>query len=163
VCQPVEGLPPATASVEALIGTYFRQLPPVSVRFLTATGAIAASGAVTGRRQGYVVIPIIRASPAPITRACLSLGGARKIAVGGSSYPEGSGSAVANGARVPAQLTLFYLRRGRETWWQLLPVVNRRFGVGKASFFGPWTLPFVVVLVVLLWIGTLRLVLRELG
>jgi hypothetical protein len=57
---------------------------------------------------------------------------------------------------------MLYFRQGGETWWQLLPTLTRRFGLGKASLFGDWTLPAVALLLLVVWIGTARLVVREL-
>jgi hypothetical protein len=55
-----------------------------------------------------------------------------------------------------------YLREHRESWWQLLPTLVDRFGLGKASLIGDWTLPTVAVLFLGTWVAVVRLLLREL-
>ena len=162
VCQSIEGLPPDTARAEMLIGTYYRPLPPLRLRFFAASGAMVAQGSVSGGRQGYVAIPIRRISRLAVDQLCLHVGGRFRVAVGGNNAPAGPGSAYLNGKPEVAQVTVFYLRPGRETWWQMLPVLDQRFGLGKAPFFGRWTLPLVAVVVLLLWVGSIRLLLREL-
>lgn len=162
VCQPVLGIPPDTATVEPLIGTYYRPLPRISIRFISASGTEVASGEVSGGRQGYVAIPLRRRSRTPATEACLDIHGSYRAAIGGNSAPAGPADAVVNGKRAAAQITLFYLRPGRETWWQLLPVLDLRFGLGKAPFFGRWTLIATFLLALLAWAATIRLLLREL-
>ena len=44
----------------------------------------------------------------------------------------------------------------------VLPTLSRRFGLGKASFFGDWTLPVVALILVGLWVAVARLLVREL-
>jgi hypothetical protein len=55
------------------------------------------------------------------------------------------------------------MRDARESWWQMLGLLARRFGFGKAPFFGTWTLPLVAVLLLFVWIATVRLLARELS
>ena len=55
-----------------------------------------------------------------------------------------------------------YLRPGSESWWQLLGVLDERFGFGKATFFGDWTLPVAALLLLGVWVATVRLLIREL-
>jgi hypothetical protein len=129
-----------------LIGTYYRPLPPVEIRFTDASGVLVAQGAVSGGHQGYVQLPIRRLSRSPAAAACVHVGGTLPVAIGGAGH----------------RITIYYLRRGQETWWDLLPTIDLRFGLGKASFFGRWTLPFVALLVLALWAGTIRLLSREL-
>ncbi len=54
-----------------------------------------------------------------------------------------------------------YLRPGRESWWQLLGTLDQRFGLGKASFFGDWTLPVMALLLLGIWIAAARLLAKE--
>jgi hypothetical protein len=69
---------------------------------------------------------------------------------------------VVDGSQQPGRISLLYLRAGSETWWQLLPTLARRFGLGKASFFGAWTLPLAALLLLGVWVSAVRLLLREL-
>jgi hypothetical protein len=69
---------------------------------------------------------------------------------------------VVDGSQQPGRISLLYLRAGSESWWQLLPTLSRRFGLGKASFFGAWTLPLAALLLLGVWVSAVRLLLREL-
>ena len=163
VCQPIEGLPYDAASARILIGTYGRPLPPVGLRFLDASGGIVAVSAVPGGRQGYVTFPLTRASGAGVaTKACLHIGGGDHDAIGGNAAALDPDSELIDGRPQPARITIFYVRRGSESWWQLLPALDLRFGLAKAPWFGRWTLPAVFLLVLIVWLATLRLMAREL-
>jgi hypothetical protein len=72
------------------------------------------------------------------------------------------GTESVNGRRVAGAISLVYLRHGSESWWELLPTLTTRFGLGKASVFGDWTLPVLALLLLGVWVVTLRLLVREL-
>ena len=145
VCQPIQGLPYDAARARILIGTYGRALPPVGLRFLDASGATVATSFVAGGRQGYVTFPLTRVPGAgAATKACLHVGGGYHDAIGGNGAGLDAGSELVDGRPQPARITIFYVRRGSESWWQLLPVLDLRFGLAKAPWFGRWTLPAVV-------------------
>ena len=116
-----------------------------------------------GARPGYVTIPLapVHGTPVP-TRFCLSVGGSSGIALGGDWGPRKLGSEV-DGIAQQGKVSLLYLRHGEESWWQLLPTLSRRFGLGKASFLGAWTLPVAALLLLGVWVGTVRLLVRELA
>jgi hypothetical protein len=82
------------------------------------------------------------------------------VVLGGENGP--GGTEVVNGQRQPGDISLLYTRQGSESWWQLLPTLVTRFGVGKASFFGDWTLPVIAFLLLAVWAAVVRLLLREL-
>jgi hypothetical protein len=164
VCQPVAPPPNDTAQVQVLIGTNGGPVPDLSLRLLDAARREAAAGHLpAGAREGYVTIPLrrVRAAPAA-TRACLRIGGSSKVLLGGEGGPVSSTSEVVDGSQQPGRISLLYLRAGSETWWQLLPTLARRFGLGKASFFGAWTLPLAALLLLGVWVSAVRLLLREL-
>lgn len=162
VCQPVGPIPYDAARASVLIGTYGRRLPRVSLRFLDASGKTVALGSVAGGTQGYVSIPLRRISSTTATTACLHIAGRHDVAIGGTGAPVFPGAARLDGRPASGSITIFYFRPGRETWWQLLRVLDLRFGLGKAPFFGRWTLPVVAVMALLLWVGAIRLAMREL-
>jgi hypothetical protein len=62
-----------------------------------------------------------------------------------------------DGKPQPGRIDVVYLRPGRESWWQLLPTLDQRFGLGKASFFGGWTLPALALALLCVWIAAARL------
>jgi hypothetical protein len=165
VCQTVGRLPSDTGAAKLLVGTYYRPLPPLALRFVDKSGAAVALGEIRGGgRQGYITVPLRQLGPlSTVSRACLHVGGQFQVALGGTPVAAHTAAAVLNGKPVPGLVSIYYLRHGTASWWQFLPVLDLRFALGKASFFGSWTLPFVAVLVLLLWIAAIALVWRELG
>jgi hypothetical protein len=164
VCQPVAPPPSDAAQVQILIDTAGRPVPDLSVRLLDAAGNEAAAGQrPAGGREGYVALPLRRVRGAPAaTRACLRIGGSSKVLLGGEGGPLSPITEVVDGSQQPGRISLLYLRAGSESWWQLLPTLSRRFGLGKATFFGAWTLPLAALLLLGVWVSAVRLLLREL-
>jgi len=162
VCQVNPYLPPAAASAQILIGTYGRPVPALALRFTDPAGAVVSTGQLAaGARQGTVSIPLSRAlDPGRATSVCLGVGGRSKIVIGGLGIPPGPTDEVVNGAVQAGRISIVYYRAGRESWWSLLGVIDRRFGLGKAGFFGDWTLPACVALLVASWAAVLRLLVR---
>lgn len=162
LCQPIPPLPADIAGVRLLIGTYGRPVPALGLRFLTPAGATLAAGSLpAGARQGYVTISIAHVPrPSRAATVCLEVHGAHTVLLGGESGP--AGSEIVDGRPQPGNVSLLYLRPGSESWWQLLPTLDRRFALGKASFFGRWTLPVIALVLLAVWVGAVRLLLREL-
>jgi hypothetical protein len=167
LCQPAEPIPPDAQRASILIGTYSRPMPALSLRFLDSRGMVVAGGKLPADApadQGYVMIPLLRTPRAPAAAsACLHVAGSGHYALGGENVAISPGSAVVDGKRQPGVISVFYYRRGSETWWQLLPVLDRRFALGKAAFFGGWALPAVALVALLVWVATVRLLRRELA
>jgi hypothetical protein len=163
VCQPVGALPSDTGAAKILVGTYYRTLPRLVLKFLNGSGAAVALGEIRGGRQGLVSIRLRQLGPfSTVTRACLQNGDRFQIALGGTRVPTHPVNEVVNGKPAPGLFSIYYLRRGSASWWQFLPVVDLRFALGKAPFVGSWTLPFAALLVVMVWIGAIALIWREL-
>jgi hypothetical protein len=161
VCQPAAYLPEDASRVQILIGSYGRPLANLRLSFRDTGGHEVASGRVpAGAHEGLVVIPITRISATAGSTACLRNGGPGQLALGGEGGPVNPNSEVVNGSQQPGRMSLVYLRAGKESWWSLLPELSRRFGLGKASFFGSWTLPVAALLLLGVWIAALRLLLR---
>ena len=57
---------------------------------------------------------------------------------------------------------MLYLRAGEESWWQLIPTLSERFGLGKAPLYGAWSLLLAALLLLGVWIAVFRLLAREL-
>jgi hypothetical protein len=163
-CQPIAPPPDDAAQVQVFIDSYGRPVPDLSLRLLDPAGSEAAAGHLPrGGREGYVTIPLRRVRGAPAaTRACLRIGGSSSVLLGGEGVPVSSTTEVVDGRQRPARISLLYKRAGSESWWQLLPTLTRRFGLGKASFFGAWTLPLAALLLLGVWVSAFRLLLREL-
>ena len=164
ICQPFVYLTPEAHRVQLTLGTYGRPVPPLRVTFLDAAGRTVASGSLAGGGpEGLVTVPL-RQVPrtGEAARVCVRSAGTGRIALAGEPEPPNPGSALVAGQPAAGRVSLTYLRGGLENWWQLLPTLSRRFGLGKWSLFGTWTLPVVALLLVLVWGATVRLLAREL-
>jgi hypothetical protein len=162
LCQPDAYLPPDTASAKLLLGTYGRPSPELELSFYDSAGTVVASGRrPAGGPQGEVTIPLSRAHR-EAERVCLRVGGSHVVAVAGEGGPLDSLDETVNGVLRGGRISLVYFRPGKESWWDLLPTLSRRFGLGKAPFFGDWTMPAMALLLLGVWLGTMRLLLREL-
>jgi hypothetical protein len=186
LCQPSMTLPDDAQRVEVLIGTYGTPVPALAVGFIGENGQTAATGLLPeGAREGYVGVPLhYPHGPTVNGTLCIHVGpGARGPKHVAANAGHGAGSAghspgnVVLGGEVftPSPLTeriggrpeagridVVYLRPGRESWWQLLGALDQRIGLGKASFFGDWTLPVLALALLGIWIAALRLLAKEL-
>jgi hypothetical protein len=164
VCQPASPVPGDATRVQLLIGTYGHPVPELNIRFLAAGGEAVADGTLpAGAGEGAVTIPIVHPRAAlDSTSVCLHVGGTATTVVGGEGVPINPGSEQINGKLAGGIIGLLYFRGGEESWWQLLPTLSTRFGLGKAPFFGGWTLPLAALLLLGVWVGTIRLLLGEL-
>jgi len=164
LCQPAMVLPSDAQRIEMLVGTYGTPVPAIAADFVSVGGATVAAGRLArGAHEGYVQIPLVYPhGPTAEGSLCLHIRGASKVVLGG----EPSAGAVAervDGKPQPGRIDVVYLRPGRESWWQLLGALDRRFGLGKASLFGDWTLPAMALALLGVWIAAARLLARELA
>lgn len=162
LCQPAMVLPNDAQRMEVLLGTYGAPVPAISADFVAGDGATVAAGRIArGAREGYVQIPFGYPHGATAEGSlCLHVGGHGKVVLGG----EPSSGAVAervDGKPQPGRIDVVYLRPGRESWWQLLGTLEERFGLGKAPFFGDWTLPVMALALLGVWIAAARLLVKE--
>jgi hypothetical protein len=165
LCQPDMVLPADAASVEVLIGTYGHPVPQLTASFEDAgRQAIRPGRLAAGAREGYVQIPLGYPHGATVGGTlCIHLGKTvHPVVLGGDTFGAGTMSEQVDGKPQAGRIDVVYLRPGRESWWQLLGALDERFGFGKASFFGGWTLPVAALLLLGVWIATLRLLVREL-
>jgi hypothetical protein len=163
LCQDSPYLPPAAATAELVVGTYGRRVPSLDLTFTNPAGATVASGHLApGARQGVVAIPLSRSTdPGSATRLCLVVGGHSKVVIGGLGVPPSATDEVVNGRPQAGRISVVYDRAGEESWWSLLGVIDERFGLGKAGFFGDWTLPACVVLLAAAWALAIGLLVRD--
>jgi len=164
MCQPQMLLPDDAQRVEVLIGTYGYPVPALAVRFIDSAGKLVAGGYIPpGSSQGNVAVPVAYPHGRTVNgRLCIHAGGHRKLVIAGDIVVPGPAADNVQGRVEAGRIAVVYLRPGRESWWQLLPTLSRRMGFGKAPFFGTWTLPAAALLLVGLWIGVGRLLVREL-
>lgn len=163
LCQPSLPVPADAGRALILIGTYGQPVPPGRLLFLSSSGSLSAAGDLpSGAREGTISIPITQLrGAAPAGQVCIRLMSKTPVALGGEGFPAGPGSESIDGKPAPGIVSLVYERRGRESDWQLFPSLVKRFGLGKAAFFGDWTLPACIVLTIAAWAGTARLLIRE--
>jgi hypothetical protein len=164
LCQPVVQLPVEAARVQLLIGTYGQTLPRLQLRFLDSAGALVARGglAAGAAPEGQLTIPVEHVRKTESSSFCLTVGGNHRVALGGEPWPTTASAESVNGHLVGGRVGLVYVRGGSDSWWQMLPTLARRFGYGKSSLFGTWTLPVMFLLLIAVWAGTIRLLAREL-
>jgi hypothetical protein len=146
-CERGVTLPADTSSVRLLLGTYGRPTPTVAVRATEGGRTITQGTLRGGGPEGHVTVPITPVrSETRAGRVCVRI--------------EGSGPTVLYGSGGIVRLE--FLRPGSETWLDLLPVVARRFGYGKANVFGSGLLFVAALLLLAAWLAAGRLLLREL-
>jgi hypothetical protein len=154
LCQPGVVVPSDGAAIQMEIFTYDKPMPTVHVTISDSSGAVVDTGTLSpGGPQGTTVIPLD--DPRPVTgRLCLTA--TRRVALAGDPAPTGPDSQTLNGKPQPAAITVMVMRPGKESWWQLLPTVIRRFGYGKWSFLGSWTFIVGAIVLALIWVLALR-------
>jgi hypothetical protein len=141
-------------------------LPRIAVDFRAASGrelagGVLAAGAAPGEN---VSIPLrYPHGPSAAGTLCLHVGGHRALHFGAEAVPVASESGTTvDGVAQPSRPAILYYRPGRDSWWALLGTLDFRLGLGKSAIFGDWTLPVLVLAALALWVGVVRLVVREL-
>jgi hypothetical protein len=164
LCQPNPDLAPDAVAAQVVVGTYGRPVPRFDLRFLDPGGRVLAAGTrPAGGREGPISIPIGPArDAAAATRLCLRITGPSKVVLAGVGSPPDPSDEVVDGALQPGRISVVYLPGGGpRRWWSQVGALDRRFGLGKAAFFGTWTLPLCALLLLGAWTAALRLLLRE--
>ncbi len=165
LCQPLMVLPADARRLEILVGTYGHPVPRLAADFRDTRGQVLASGTLReGAHEGYVQIPLgYQRGVTARGTLCLHVGRVvQPIVFGGEPYPASASSEQVDDHPQSGRIDVVYLRGGRESWWQLLPTLDRRFAFGKSDLFGGWTLPAMALLLLAVWVATVRLLLREL-
>jgi hypothetical protein len=157
-------VPDDAAIASLLVSTRRRPRPPLVLRIEDLKGGPLATGRIGAGAQGQVLLPLTRTiRDEQFTRTCVRNAGARgasKVLLAGDiARPD-------TAARVDGRLTggivsVRYVRPGHPSWWAMLPVVSTRFGLGKSSLFGGWTLAAAAAVLLALWVAVARLLLRE--
>ncbi|HEY7829685.1 MAG TPA: hypothetical protein VIC06_03880 [Solirubrobacteraceae bacterium] len=162
VCQPIVPLPVDAARAQLLIGTYGRPVPALGLSFGGPSGTVATGSLAAGGKEGPIIIPIHRVASGEANSFCLHVGGHSTVVFGGEGSPIAAATELVNGKQQGGRVSVLYLRSGNESWWQLLPSLDHRFGLGKAYVFGDWTLPVLALMLLGVWIAAIRLLLHEL-
>lgn len=145
-CQEGETVPKDAASLQLLVRTNGSPVRGLRVTVESQDGRPVTAGRLREvGDEGYVVIPIRRVrATMPGTTVCIGAGGRGTVL-----YGEGD------------IVRLEWLRRDRESWYALIPVVAHRFALGKASLFGSlWALVIALVMAVAAALA-IRVMVRE--
>jgi hypothetical protein len=149
-CEFEQVVPKDAAGLRVLLGTFERPSPPLEVSITTAGGEISNGRLAGGGPDGEVVVPIERVRNLnPNATVCIKaegLSAKRRLVLYG------------NGTRVRFE----WVRPGRERWFDVLPTVAHRFGLGKPFVSGGWVLVAAGLLLAAAWALALRLATREL-
>jgi hypothetical protein len=144
-----------------LIGTYGRPGPPLTAQVRAAGGTVAAGTLKAGWTQGLAAVPVSRVRRTlPFATVCVTNRGGVKLAIAGAPTAPAQAPLVA-GVRQQGAVRFEYLRPGRESWWDLLPTIFHRFGLGKSHWLGGWTLALAGLLVLIGSAIAVRSLLRE--
>jgi hypothetical protein len=161
LCQYNETLPAGAAALRLFVGTLGHPGSPLEITVTGTHGALSRGRVAGGYRNGPLHVPITRvARDGGEGRLCIRNRGRATMRFAGNLTPPFGGANTAN-ARLGDVIRVDFLRPGRESWWDISPQIARRFGLVKTSFFGSWTLWFVLGLVVLSSTAAITLVLRQ--
>jgi hypothetical protein len=163
LCQLNPYLPAGARSAQIVVATNGRPVPAFALRFLTAAGAVVASGSrPAGAGEGPVSIPIVSGPDAAnASRLCLRVRGPAPVLVAGRGLPPDQTDEIVNGRPQLGRISVVYrYGGGPKAWWSQLSAIDHRFGLGKASVFGDSALPPCALLLLAAWALALRLLLR---
>ena len=164
VCDAGTTLPADAARMVMTIGSNGRPLPRISVTFAPtgSTRTLRLGGLAAGGVQGAEVSVPLRHphGPSAAGTLCLRVGGHHPLVFGDEAPVSGT---TIDGKPVAGTVVILYYRAGSESWWSLLGALDTRFGLGKWSIFGDWTLPVMALAMLALFAGVVRLLLRELS
>jgi hypothetical protein len=138
-CQDAELLPADTAAVRATITAFGQPLPTLHLVFTAADRRVLSSGTLPGGSLGGVIrIPIgYVAHASQNVTACLRNDGPASIGIVGA-FPDPQNHMTVAHNDVEGRLRYDYLRRGRESWFQLLPTIVYRWTLAKAGVLRHW-------------------------
>jgi hypothetical protein len=149
-CEFEEVVPKDAAGLRVLLGTFERPSPPLEVSITAGGDAVSRGRLAGGGPDGEVVVPIERVrnlrADATVCIKADGLSAKRRLVLYG------------NGTRVRFE----WVRTGRESWFEVLPAVAHRFGLGKPFVSGAWVLVAAGLLLAVAWALALRLLTREL-
>ena len=131
-CQAGETVPANAGRVRLRIGTYGPPGPDLTLRFLLH-GRLVTSGTLpAGWVQGDTEVPIRPiARTSPGDRLCIENGGSGRLALAG------------NGGVARTD----YLADQRQSWWARFGMLRDRFSQGKSTWYGGWSLPVALLLI----------------
>lgn len=163
-CQR-QDVPAGTASLRFFAKPFLSSGGPLDVT-LFERGRPLTKGVlylVRGDKPAVVRLDRPLTREVPGLRLCIKNSGLTSIDLAGDRTPVSTFITPPVGVQqTPDDVRVDFVRRGSESWWALAPVIAKRFFLEKASFFGPWTMWAVFVLVGLNCIAALFVLAREL-
>jgi hypothetical protein len=125
-------------------------------------GATLTSGSVAAPAgERHVQIPLKRVDHTVFsTQVCVVNRGPAQVSLWGFPTPPKLAPTV-DGKKQLGAVRFQFTRPGSESWWQLLPTLWHRYGVGKSSWVGSWTMLLTALLTLLGSALVVRTLLRE--
>jgi hypothetical protein len=145
-------VPAGTRSVRVRTFTSARQLPELRAEIVESGRTLYAGALPVGPRRDNADIPVTRVRRSLLQpQICVTSAGPGTVQLGGAPAPGYQAPRV--GGKPQKGLVRFeFVRPGSESWWQLLPTLEHRFGLGKSRWTGSWTF-FLTGLLMVLAIG----------
>jgi 4-amino-4-deoxy-L-arabinose transferase-like glycosyltransferase len=160
LCQGGELVPADGAAVRVYISATSRVEPAFTIAFAAPGQPTRTAVFDPHAGNGPRIAPLTPPGPElDGASACLTNRSSTTIRFAGDRTPANPDLKVIPG-RGADGVRIDYLRRGRESGWQLAGVVARRFALLKASFFGAWTLWAVAAVLGAIWAAAIVIVLR---
>lgn len=144
ICQGGESLPRDTTAIRLSLFAYVG--PSIELRVFSGTRTLTRGDRGAGWTAGSVTIPVARQfqSASGVT-VCATLGQTvRGVSVLGQESARETGASTA-GRRLPARMSIEYLRPRSASWWSSILPVARRMGLGRAPA-GTWIAVLLAVL-----------------
>jgi hypothetical protein len=148
-CQSAQYVPKGTHAVRVFVGGRPPGRGEPFAVLIRARGRELSSGRAAGGYSPGALRVGLAAVGANTGRATVCI---RNLGRGGLQFAGNRTALSPNGSGVhaPDDVRLDFLRGGRESWWQIAPVVADRFGLEKAGWVGSWTMWAVFA-----WLGGL--------
>jgi hypothetical protein len=146
ICQAGQLIPQGTTALVAFLAAYSG--PSVSAR-ITAGGRVLATGhRGSGWTSRSVTISLSRAVPRTAgATVCFEVAPRYEVVEPRGGEVKGSPYMTVNGKKLPATMTIEYLRPGDSTWLSRLPTIARHMGLGRIPS-GHWAPVLATLLVV---------------
>lgn len=160
LCQPWI-VPADTAALRVRIYTSARTTPSLAGEILTRGRTVSTGTLPAGPPHYFLDVPLTRVRRTVLDgQICLTNRGPGTVSLGGAPTPQAQAPRV--GGVPQAGLVRFeFMRPGSESWWQLLPTLEHRFGLAKSRWTGSWTFVLTGLLMVLAIGLAVRTLLRE--
>jgi hypothetical protein len=159
-CQGGEVITKDASALRLFAGTYGKPGSALQITITGTRGELMHARVPAGYRSGPLRVPIERVARADASATlCLRNLGKDPVRFAGNLTP--FLGATQHPGRLPDEIRVDYLRKGRESWWGVAPAIAPRFGLVKTSFFGSWTLWSALSLVALSSMAAITLVLRQ--